>query len=294
MDFRKLLKRMNRGIVLGGVALIVLIIYIIVDNVKFENYKAGIIETLKQYTDECECIYLNDANFGKDGKLSKESKKDMQDEYKKVIEKFWIDEKTSLSKMIGKNKNSMLEDCIEIGKSFDEERNGAKGYIKDAHFTIEEQSNDESSKETYVKKIGPNLVEITVYLKGSFDIVGVPYDVCFSPISGNMSNDIECEYITQFYSEQADKTSEDKYLEDVKSGDESKLIEAKVMFDEPVRFYLSREGKSWKIVEICTDGISAGYKGESPFKIEKVKKDEDKKEQNSTDSKKSNKKKVGE
>ncbi len=60
---KKFLKRMNRGLLLGGAILVVLIIYIIVDYSNFSSERAVIKEQLEDYVDEFyELTVKNDLN----------------------------------------------------------------------------------------------------------------------------------------------------------------------------------------------------------------------------------------
>ncbi len=276
MNYKIILKRVNRGVVLGILALIVLVVYIVVDNIRFRNYKDGIIKVLKQYTDECELAYIidNDTDLEK-GFLSEKAKDRIEEKYKNIIDKYWIDAKKGVAKNTGIDKTQMLDNKIKAGKYYSDSTKKTKGFIKDAHFTIEEVDTDEFFKSGSLKKVGPNIVEITVILKGEYEFIGVPYNICFSPVNANMSSDIEYEYLTVFYDGKSLNNKEKNFVEDMKSNNIEKLKEAKASFKESVVFYLSRENGEWKIIEACTEGVSS-LKGDGELIIKNNSKSEDK------------------
>jgi hypothetical protein len=141
VTFKTFCKRANRGLILGAVLLIGLIVYIAVDESNFRAQTPAIRQTITDYCDGLEAASVYPESLQKTGsKLTTQAASQMQKELEALLNQHWI---TSRYTGTGyrKDKNSTLEDMV---------------------FNLQENT----KREGYVKKMSLNLGQIKVNKDG--------------------------------------------------------------------------------------------------------------------------------
>ncbi len=213
---KKKLKKMNRGLILGAILIIIVVIYVIVDYARFSSEKTIIKSNLEEYLEK----FVN-ASIMEDLNYSKES-----DNYKNlsnIINTYWCDKKIT-----NQNWNFTYPRMLqELNNRFstsstskdNEYMDWSNGYIFETSYNI---------KNMTIKKAGPNLAKVT----GT-----IIYDISSSDIGSFIFpfSDGYIDYYDYNYDGKQQSISKDKY------------IASKV--ENQFEVYMYREDGNWKIAE---------------------------------------------
>lgn len=185
---KKFLKRANRGLLLGGIILVALIIYIIIDYSRFSSEKDSIKNQIEGYMDNF-FDYLEANDYDSLLKLVNENWTG-----KPVMSDFYFTDMTDMSSEISKAANLISNEDIK-----------SKYKVSDVSYRITSNS---------VKKAGPNMASVTlkytITLNSplSMDLI-LPFGIYYGYISDNTSSSdttlysctLEGEYTLYMYKE---------------------------------------------------------------------------------------------
>ena len=204
-------KKLNRGLLLGGVLLVGLAGFVVFDRVSFKSSKGDVEAAVKTYLNDVAAASVSSSEQGKDA-------------YKKAIDDNWgynkfFDDNFMMSYVTASDYRSVLDGFT------DEELN--EGSITECTVDL---------KEIKVSKAGPNLALADVkYVmsfkgKGNAQLLGIDrfYNSLFDSFTFESSESFD-------YDKDRDKLKDLEYT-------------GKMEFTDYCQFYLEHEGGKWKIV----------------------------------------------
>ena len=161
------LRKINRGIVLGCIALVATASYVIYDNIQFSKNQTTIANSIESYLDD-----LSNA------RCSVKDKNDLVDTYKDVIGKYWTSSDFINSGDITfTSKTQLISDIDDCLKNYD-----ITGYFVNSNIKVDDVS---------VSKYGNNGAIATVEYKAASEFYGAPLN-----IEGGMANQVDNENYT--------------------------------------------------------------------------------------------------
>lgn len=211
MSFKTRMKKMNRGILLGVVILLALIIYIVVDNVRFNQSKDDIKNEAQKYAEAFAAASVSDV----EGIWSKEDVEKYNQGLTQVINEYWSDNGVSTALIYGyEGKNDMIDYVSYFGNT-----SSYVGNVKNVKYDF---------TKVKVKKYGPGgaMLTGTIVMTGS-----VPQYNGFTFIGG-------CMYADYFTGVDDDKENEEGKISNA-TVDISVEIDATMIF--------TYEDGQWKI-----------------------------------------------
>lgn len=174
---KKMWKTSNRGLILGLILIVVLVIYISVDKITFNNEKPLIEETLNNYVKELtEVIQTDEAFITSGSKWTSDSLNELKKEYQEVLNKYWtntfyVDSNYSWGQQ-------SLSACRQnLNDLFDPQPPAADSeYITNLTYRIVDSK---------ITKNGPNGAKVTFDLQCTFEHQG---NVSFLGFDGSITN----------------------------------------------------------------------------------------------------------
>lgn len=116
MNLKKMWKQTNRGIVIGGVLIIGVMVYTKIDNTIFEKEAPSIEKAFRDYANEFIAVNVDDnTSVTSDQESTKELVKAKENRYNKVLDKYWTTKEYSLMNQNGFliNKPNIMETIHE-------------------------------------------------------------------------------------------------------------------------------------------------------------------------------------
>jgi hypothetical protein len=208
---KKFLRKVNRGLVLGGVLIIGTTIYIIADLKNFEKEKPVVEQTITEYTQAVAKFNITpEKNREYNITLNKEDSQKLTADWQAIIDEYWIDKKASANDIFYYyDDKSYLEDSVI---SYID--NKQRGYVTDISINLSDCN---------VKKDGPNAAVVTC--TSNVYYVGLENSAIFTPGGCNS-------YYTYFGNE---------------SPIDPKLMQT--TFSENLTLYLEKKSDGWKITK---------------------------------------------
>ena len=108
MNFKTRMKKMNRGIALGVIIIVVLIIYIIIDSVRFNQSKDDIESVADNYVQ----AFAKASESDIEGFWKKDDEVKYEEGISKVIDEYWSDASVSTDVLYGYDSKSNLKEYI--------------------------------------------------------------------------------------------------------------------------------------------------------------------------------------
>ena len=233
MSFKTRMKKMNRGIALGLIIIVVLIIYIVIDNVRFNQSKEDIENVAETYAQ----AFADASESDVEGIWKKEDAKSYREGLINVIDKYWSDSSVSTALINGYESKAELVESMEY---FDLANNYI-GNVKNVKYDF---------TKVKIKKYGPGgaILTGTVVMTAS-----VPMSESFAYLGG----------IDSAYSIDWNYGEEDEELEDgkIKSG----MVDIVAEIDATMIF--TYEAGEWKLCNQSTYFMWEGDVSE-PYDVE--------------------------
>lgn len=208
---KKFLRKVNRGLVLGGVLLIGTTVYVIADLKNFEKEKPVVEQTVKEYAQAVADFNLTPEKYREYNiPINKEDSQKLTADFDAIADKYWIDAKPQGNDMFyyyydKSNFESGIDSYI---------KNMQRGYITDISIDL---------SDCKVKKDGPNAAVMTCNSNVYF--VGLENSAVITP--GGYNN-----HYSYF---------------DRESPIEPKLMQT--TFSEEITFFLEKKSEGWKITK---------------------------------------------
>ena len=182
MSFKKKLRKINRGLILGGILLVGLIVHIVVDTVSFNNEKSVIRGVIEEYASAmCTTIVTDNPEVDSEGKLTRRLKEDKARKLEELISKYWT---TDISG---------AEEYYYTKKNMDEWINNNYGEDNGSSCIVDSMA--ANIKDIKVSKMGPNGAKVEVDIELITTMVGLT-DLVFPfsygnrhEVAGNISDD---------------------------------------------------------------------------------------------------------
>lgn len=160
MKSKRIFKRLNRGLILGLVLLIGLVIYVNIDNANFKKEMPVIQETLNQYLEDCADIAIWSPQYQK---LNKIVPADIVDQTKAkgdaVFNKYWVSSQ-------GENEYGTKSELVKRYQELLQRNAEGIGYITKWSATLNGMPN--------IIKSGPRDATVTINYTQVVEFVGAP------------------------------------------------------------------------------------------------------------------------
>lgn len=139
MNFKKFIKRVNRGLFLGILLIVGLVSYVVADSIEFKRNKPEMKQFLEQYYQDIDsCISTDDIKGQK-------AVNDLISKYDTLINNYWVQTEPNIY-----NYFSSKSAVIDLAKSY-EEGNSDIGQIKEWNYSL---------SQVKVTKTGPGTADI--------------------------------------------------------------------------------------------------------------------------------------
>ena len=231
----------NRGVILGLFLILILIIYVFVDKITFNNEKVLIKETITKYMDDYSSYISNTEEFcNSSGTWNDSLLKEKKEHITKILNDYWTDTfyTDTLNPWGQHSKSDMLNLVKEL---YDTSHYSIKtGYTRPIQYNISEMK---------ITKNGPNGAKVSFDLRCKIIYQGTQYSVFFD---GQIMSPNDYTY---------------------SNNDSDSLTEKTVILDTSPTFNLLRENGKWKLSDAQSYGygISVQETATQPDKIEEVK-----------------------
>lgn len=172
---KKMWKTSNRGLILGLILIVILVIYVSVDKITFNKEKPIIEETLNTYVKELVEVIQTDEEFITSGsKWTSDSLNELKEEYQTVLNKYWtstfyVDSNYSWGQQSLAASKLVLNDLFESQPPMDSE------YISNVTYRITDLK---------ITKNGPSGAKVTFDLQYTFEYQG---NITFFGFDGNIN-----------------------------------------------------------------------------------------------------------
>lgn len=218
---KKMLKKTNRGLLLSGIVLVVLVVYISYDYISFNSQKEKIRSMITNYYNEAYEINTSFTTF------SDSEKKDAQN----LIEKYWCEGSNTLFEPT--TKSIMLKNIDELFS-----KSSQNSSITDAKTSV---------KSMKIQKSGTGYASVTAAFSTS--VSGLYYSLFLTPSSCNILS--ENDHSIDFYDENYFGTNniEDDYSE-AEMSQSYKDKSVTLVYDFEVTIQVKKEADGWKILAI--------------------------------------------
>ena len=213
---KKFLRKVNRGLVLGGVLIIGTTIYIIADLKNFEKEKPAVEQRVTEYTQAVAKFNITPDKYREYNiTLGTEDSQKIAADWQAIIDEYWIDKKILENDIFyAYDDKSYLEKSVNYYIE-----NKQRGYVTDISIDL---------TDCKIKKDGPNAAVMTCV--ANIYYVGLENSGIFTP--GGYNN-----HYTYF---------------DNESPIEPKLMQT--TFSEEITFFLEKKADDWKITKSETYG----------------------------------------
>ena len=213
---KKFLRKVNRGLVLGGVLIIGTTIYIIADLKNFEKEKPAVEQRVTEYTQAVAKFNITPEKYREYNiTIGTEDSQKISADWQAIIDEYWIDKKILENDIFyAYDDKSYLEKSVNYYIE-----NKQRGYVTDISIDL---------TDCKIKKDGPNAAVMTCV--ANIYYVGLENSGFFSPGGYNI-------HYTYFDSE---------------SPIEPKLMQT--TFSEEITFFLEKKADDWKITKSETYG----------------------------------------
>ena len=213
---KKFLRKVNRGLVLGGVLIIGTTIYIIADLKNFEKEKPAVEQRVTEYTQAVAKFNITPEKYREYNiTIGTEDSQKISADWQAIIDEYWIDKKILENDIFyAYDDKSYLEKSVNYYIE-----NKQRGYVTDISIDL---------TDCKIKKDGPDAAVMTCV--ANIYYVGLENSGIFTP--GGYNN-----HYTYFDSE---------------SPIEPKLMQT--TFSEEITFFLEKKADDWKITKSETYG----------------------------------------
>lgn len=167
MKPKTILRKMNRGLLLGLVILIGLIIYISIDESNFKKEKPQIIQSLMQYAEDMQKVSITPTDYQKlDAKIPADVQQNQIKQMHDIINQYWTQ-----SQAKGNNYSlSKSSYTYELEQMIKNNADG-KGYIEKWSVKLEDGMN--------IAKSGPDAATVTARYTTVLEYAGLPEYICY-------------------------------------------------------------------------------------------------------------------
>lgn len=213
---KKFLRKVNRGLVLGGVLIIGTTIYIIADLKNFEKEKPAVEQRVTEYAQAVAKFNITPEKYREYNiTIGTDDSQKISADWKAIMDEYWIDLKASTNDIFYYyDDKSYLEECVNY---YIEDKQ--RGYVTDISIDL---------TDCKVKKDGPNAAVMSCI--ANIYYVGLENSGIFTP--GGYNN-----HYTYFDSD---------------SPIEPKLMQT--TFSEEITFFIEKKSDDWKITKSETYG----------------------------------------